>query len=96
MSPGVAIDERFAVYVPIIAVVTGIFMRVTPAGFDKRRFGPLVNFAVGIVVVVVVDLLWGAFAKMSVLKGLLVAASTSGLYDAGKSVGAIAKNKEDE
>lgn len=96
MSPGVAIDERFAVYVPIIAVVTGIFMKVTPPSFDKKRFGPLINFVVGVAVVVVVDILWGSFARMSVLKGLLVAASTSGLYDTGKAVKAIATNRKDE
>jgi len=95
MDLKIAIDERLAAYVPIIAAITGILMRFTPDSFDKKRFGPPVNFVVGVIVVVVVDALWGSFVPCeAILKGLLVAAMTSGLYDTGKAVKTTFNNKK--
>jgi phosphotransferase system glucose/maltose/N-acetylglucosamine-specific IIC component len=89
MDPKIALDERMAVYTPIILTITEVIMRLAPRTFDKTRFAPLVSFVVGIVTVIVVDVLWGPFGRMSVLKGLLMGVFSSGLYDAGKSVKAI-------
>lgn len=93
MDPKLALDERMAVYTPIILAITGVIMKFTPATFDKARFAPLVSFVVGVATVVIVDALWGPFGRISILKGLLMGAISSGLYDTGKAVKTIAKNK---
>jgi len=94
MNLQLAVDQRLAIYIPVIGAVTGAIMKFTDDWFDRKRFGPLVNFVVGVMVVVIVDALWGPFvAREAILKGLLVAASTSGLYDTVKAGIAIKNGK---
>lgn len=97
MDISVTLNERMALYVPIIAVVTAAVMKATPERFDKKRFGPLISLAIGVIVVVVVDTLWQPFAiGEAIVKGLVVAAMTSGVYDTAKAGRAIIAKTEEE
>lgn len=97
MDLSVTLDERMAVYAPVIATVTAAVMKATPKRFDKKRFGPIVSIAIGVAVVVVVDALWQPFViGEAIVKGLLIATMTSGLYDTAKAGKAIITKTEEE
>ena len=74
----------------LATAITEFIMKITAGWFDKKRFGPLVSLASGIVA----SVLWQIFMpdttmKMAVGRGFIIGFGGAGLFDnlkAGKNL----------
>lgn len=79
-------------------VVTECVMRFfTPSKFDRKRFGLLVSVASGIIVSIAWALVYkDASVGQAAIRGLFVAGTASGIFDAVKTTTVHAKRKTND
>jgi hypothetical protein len=96
MSPielplGISLTPVTAAYILIIGFLTEAIMKVTPASFDKNRFGQLISIGVAMVISVVDGIATHLGASVVIIRGFIFAFLSNGGYDLVKSIVANVK-----
>jgi len=86
---GLTLEPYLLAFIPLINFLTYIVFRATPKTFNNKRFGPLVSLVVGIIVSIL-DSFWHPFGICgAILRGMILAGVSNGIYDnvkSGKSI----------
>ena len=95
--PGINLDLYNLVYIPLIAFLTYMITCALPEGISAKKFGPLISVVIGIAISVADGLYNTAGESIpisaAVIRGIIAAAVTNGVYDHYKSGKALV-NKE--
>lgn len=76
--------------IAMVMIATEFIMRLTPQGFDKKRFAVPISVVVAVVLVAVDALiysegLWYKTLWLSILRGFVIAMGSGGAYSALKN-----------
>lgn len=83
---GIRLTPLVLAYIPLIVFITGVIMKLTPAGFDKARFGQLISLVVAIVFSVVDGVATHLGVPAMLIRGVAFAVVANSGFDALKSI----------
>ena len=95
--PGINLDLYNLIYIPLIGFLTYMVICVLPERINAKKFGPLISVLVGIAISVA-DGLYGNTGESinvitAVIRGIIAAAVTNGVYDHYEAGKELAKKK---
>lgn len=88
---GIKLTPLVLAYIPLIAYITSLVMKLTPAKFDKARFGQLISLVVAIAFSVVDGIATHLGVPAMLIRGIAFAVVANSGFDALKSVRAGVK-----